>query len=115
MNQLFVLFAADIPDDAVWNEAGDLIIPPGRQLAEHLVASLERRDVRCSEVCQRSFYGWEFEVDIDQLSALAVLQQSTNWLLVLSATRSLTAWMLGKHIGPDELSVIAEAVQKALS
>jgi hypothetical protein len=114
MQQLLVVFAADYPDDALWNEQGDLQIPGGRHIADLIANSLRSVGKQCSEVSQRSFYGWQFSIETDSSSALAVLQQSTEWLLVLGANESLLDWLGGKRSSEETLQQLAVSVKAVL-
>ena len=44
----FVTFNAAFPDDAVWDEQGNALIPAGRTIAECIVKLLQEQGLRCS-------------------------------------------------------------------
>lgn len=51
--------------------------------------SLIEQGLSASEVVQRSFYGWEFEVEYQAARFLVVLQFIDHWLLICDLKRSL--------------------------
>jgi hypothetical protein len=114
MQKLLILFSADDPDDGVWNERGDLEIPGGRGVAQRIAASLTSRGARCSEIEQRSFYGWEFDIELDNFSSVAVLQQSDEWLLVLDTPPSILGWLIGRKDSQEGLQAIGAQIKSVL-
>jgi hypothetical protein len=85
MKQAFFVFQAKDADPATWNASGDLERPGGYDIVIRLAMSLSSHGCICSEVYQRSFYGWELEIRNATGVAFAVLQETSEWLLVVEA------------------------------
>ena len=83
----FVTFQADFPDDAKWDESGNLIVPGGRAILSCISSALERNGITCSDPKQHSFYGWEFDADCREVRVWCLIQ--AKWLFLTKARRSL--------------------------
>src|ERR1051325_8056390 len=82
-------FNADLPDDELWDDNGNLLVPGGFALAELLVAALQRLGCFCDKVVQHSFYGWSFVLDCDGKKARCILTRAEDeWLLQVERKRS---------------------------
>lgn len=83
-NCTHVTFNADSPNDAQWDESGVLLVPSGEGITSVIRASLVDNNIQCSNILQRSFYGWEFDFCIDSMNFFCVLQayESGQWLLI---------------------------------
>ena len=77
-------FDADFPDDGEWDDDGIPLKPAGENVANAIRNGLTNRGIRCSEILQRSFYGWEFDYDVDGTSFICVVQgyEDDQWLLI---------------------------------
>jgi hypothetical protein len=113
MDRHHLVFAAAFPDDAIFSDEGDILVPAGRELAHAVVAALNQRQFRCSEVAQREYYGWEFRFSYRHTSITAVLQRIDKWILTLESRSSLIGILSCKPACPAEK--IAENVAQALS
>jgi hypothetical protein len=91
----FVTFTADFPDDAQWDERGDLLVPGGRAIAEALRENFQGRGLRCSEVCRHSSYGWAFDATSEKNKVWTLLAAAAEgWLLQLVQRKSLLAQLI---------------------
>jgi hypothetical protein len=82
MTKNYAMFKSSFPDDSVENDAGDVIIPAGLNLATAIAAMIPT----ATAPYQHSFYGWK--VDFFSPSgrkAWALLQQPGPWLLIVEA------------------------------
>lgn len=89
-----LVFTAKFPDEPVFSAKGDISIPAGLEAANAIVNSLNRHDFRCSEVVQRDYYGWEFQLAYRHCKASAVLQRIDKWILTLDSRLSLKNFIL---------------------
>lgn len=89
LNQRIAIEFESEADDAVWDEAGNLLIPGGKRVAEGISEFLRTNGVEVSLVSQRSFFGWEFSLTYRKHRILAVVQHAEKWLVVLGETRLL--------------------------
>lgn len=108
----FVEFHAPIPDDSKWSAAGDIIIPPGRMLAESIRFQL-LATFNCSTVRQHSFYGWSFFAIRGMASAFLLLQpgqqnEDSHWLVTCEASGGMVNRVLSGLRSSFVHSVITE-------
>lgn len=98
----FATFDCLLPDDSTENQAGDIIVPAGRNIIE-LIASKTKG---ASESVQHSFYGWRFEFPSSPgRKASVLLQKPDKWLLIVEVQRR---WF---GIGLDRNASTHEAVK----
>lgn len=83
------IFSADFPDDAKWNDEGDLIVPGGKAIAAHLVEQLGKRGIEAKQPSQHSYYAWLIEVKEGKATVRCYLQNLEPWLLTSEAKGSL--------------------------
>lgn len=104
----FVTFDADFPDDAQWDERGNLLVPGGRAIAEAIKDKLQQVGVTCSDVVQHSFYGWAFYATFENSNIWCLLQVGDAWLLTLEEQKSLMSRLFGsrKTAGFDRLQTM---------
>jgi hypothetical protein len=98
MNEIrnFVTFIAEFPDDAAWNEKGDLLVPGGRAITEELGNLLRTHGCTVTTVEQHSFYGWTFDVVDEQRAAFILAQAENEWLVILSPRQTLWSRLTGR-------------------
>lgn len=84
-------FDADFPDDGEWDSDGTPLKPPGESVTSVIRAALIGRGIRCSDILQRCFYGWEFNCDVEGTTFLCVVQTYAvdQWLLICEPRRSV--------------------------
>ena len=84
MTRTHATFHADFPDDSVWNENEELLRPGGCVVATAIHNLLTDHSIRCTEVTQRDYYGWEFSFYVDEQPFLCVIQEyeAGQWLLI---------------------------------
>ncbi len=77
-------FDAAFPDDAEWDEHGNLLIPGGRAVTEALHDALVAIGSHCTPVVQHSFYGWKFDIECKGTRFTYIVQSFENdqWLLI---------------------------------
>jgi hypothetical protein len=81
----FCTFEANVIDDSVEDEHGDIIQPTGRGLLQSIAALIEG----ASEPIQHSFYGWKFTFKtLARHSSTVLLQCPDTWLIIVS----VNAW-----------------------
>jgi hypothetical protein len=82
--QTLVEFDADFPNDSEWDAAGNLQTPGGRAVITWISQSLRTNSLECSEVTQKSFYGWQCQVYCDGMKSQLVIQAgcTSMWLLI---------------------------------
>jgi len=113
MNELNVEFHAEVPDDAVWNDGGDLVVPPGKVIAEYVSNALVAEGMRCTKVLQRDYYGWEFHIELAGADVIAVLQGLDERVIVLRCESSIL-WPSDSKSRVSALSATAESIKRAL-
>ena len=91
-------FESDLPDEAQWNDRGDLIRPGGENIALEIRSGLIERGHRSEDVTQRSFYGWEFMAEIAGMRFHFVLAAfvAPQWLLSCEPRQSWWRRIFGK-------------------
>ncbi len=77
-------FDGAFPDDGEWNADGTPMKPAGENVTSALRAGLMVSGICCSDILQRSFYGWEFDYDVEGTPFLCVVQpyEDGQWLLI---------------------------------
>jgi hypothetical protein len=109
----YITFKASFPDDAEWSQKGTPLVPGGRAIARSLVARLESRGFRCSELEQHSFYGWSFNVDHAGANVWCLLQYAEPWLLLTECRTTIAGRLL--HPGQREKQAdVVEALNLAM-
>ena len=93
----YLTFDALFPDDAVFDPAGDPIVPGGAAIAQFLRDRLALCGMRCSEQTQHKFYGWAFTVIGKRTSIWCLLQASDEWLLITERHSSLIQTILNPN------------------
>ena len=91
----FVEFDADFPDDAVWDEDGNNLVPGGQAIAEYLRNQLRERGLPTSKLVQHHFYGWAFEISSEEVDVWCLLQGGGDWLLIVDPRLSLIERLVG--------------------
>lgn len=90
-----VTFDADFPDDAQWDEQGNLVVPGGQAIAEAIKSQLQEEGIFCSDVYQHSWYGWAFDVTFENTKAWCLLQVVDKCILQLEQQKSLISRLFG--------------------
>ena len=106
-------FEAGFPDEEEL-APGDVEIPLGRPIAEHLRARLEVERLAVSEVHRHSSYGWAFEVRFGSVTVWCMLQGYGVWLLYTEVTGRWIDRLLRR--APDEKhQVVVDVLRRVLS
>src|SRR5262249_12116265 len=100
-------------DDAVWDDAGNLIVPAGKRIAQDIREILLVNGIEVTPVSQRDFYGWEFSLTYRYHSILAVLQNAEKWLLVLGEMRLLPNLFL-RRATRSSLEAVASIIKQRI-
>ena len=90
-----VSFDGDFPSDAVFDAGGDISVPPGKELAEHLAFGLRNKGCSCSDVEQHEYYAWVFDVRGHRMSVECLVQFAEPWLLQVIPHPSLIGYIAG--------------------
>ena len=107
-------FDADFPDDAVWDDKGNLVIPPGRGITDYLSERISGQGIPCSKPAQHSFYGWAFDAVMDGVGIWCLIQGVDHWVLLTEIRRALLDRLLRrKH--EQELSAFLDAINQILN
>ena len=112
MKQYLVHFDNET-NDAVFDDAGEIITPGGRKFAVSLAEELRKSGLTTSDVFQRSFYGWEFEISTETSRFLAVVQQAETWLVAIGDVSSLFKRLISRA-SETELQKVADNVRDAV-
>jgi len=112
MKQLLVLFDNDL-NDTVFDETGEVVTPGGQSLAVSLAEELGKTGLTTSDVFQRSFYGWEFEITTAKHRFLVVVQQAETWLVAIGEISSLFKRLMSRE-SDAELERVANVVRDAV-
>lgn len=110
----YVTFLADFPDDIVFNEAGDLLVPGGRNICEKLVECMRAEGIPASDPEQYKFYGWEFTASLDGAATWLMLQYPGPWLLMVEDRSVKWSWFRKRKEPSDAaLNLIHDTLGKA--
>jgi hypothetical protein len=90
INKNIAEFDVSLPDDTLWDEEGNPVVPGGRALAVRIRQALADRGWDSTDPSQHSFYGWSFQVPTPIGKAVVILQHPSPWLLI--ATRKPSFW-----------------------
>ncbi len=112
MKQLLVLFDSET-NDTVFDDAGEVLTPGGRKFAVLLSEELTKTGLTTSDVFQRSFYGWEFEISTESSRFLAVVQQAETWLVAIGDISGVFKRLMSRA-SEAELERVANAVRDAV-
>lgn len=108
MLRTFVTFEADFPDDDVWNDDGFRVVPGGKAIALAIRDALSKRSFQCSGVRQHRFYGWAFDLAVNDTQFLCLIQVGDPWLMICEPQSSLFRRLFGRTA--DDESVVAVTV-----
>lgn len=112
----FVTFDADLPDDSVFNDGGDIEVPGGRNVSERLAEQLRLQgwSVSCPE--QRDYYGWEFTGELNGIESWMLIQSGESWLLIIEGRKKRIFWFpKASEPSKESLKRIDEALQVCTS
>jgi hypothetical protein len=90
----FVTFEANLPDDSVFTDSGDIIVPRGRHVCEKLVQGMRSAGITVTDPEQHEFYGWEFTANLNGAETWMLLQGVETWLLILEDRSGESGWFL---------------------
>lgn len=101
----YLQFMADFPEDASWDNRGNLLVPGGLGVCLFLVSGLRGLAVDCSDPKQHSFYGWSFTARAGVGGAWVLLQGGLPWLLICEPRRRLLSGVFGQttELGCEKL------------
>jgi hypothetical protein len=86
----FCTFEAEFPDDGQWDDRGNVIASPGRNVAEAILTNLKLDNfVLVYPPENREDFGWQFLVKVDDLCSSLLIQGGKPWLLIVSPDFSL--------------------------
>jgi hypothetical protein len=108
-------FRAEFPNDAKWDENGTPLIPGGEAVTRAIYDGFRRCGVPCSDVVQRSVYGWQFDFNNDGTRFICVVQayESDQWLLIFDLPRS--GWRrLFSSKSNDTITLAAKKIHQLL-
>lgn len=91
--QTFVTFEVDLPDDVELSEAGDIVIPGGRNVCNELIQMLKSEGVKVSDPIQRDYYGWEVSIQLRDQKFWILLQGGERWLLLVERRSGVLRWI----------------------
>lgn len=100
----FVTFDADLPEDSVFADSGDIEVPGGRNVSELLAEQLRLRRWSVCNPVQRDYYGWEFSGEVNGVETWMLLQSGEPWLLIIEGRRKRAFWF-PKAIEPSDQSL----------
>ena len=109
-------FDAGFPEDAQWDVNGTPLKPAGEGVTSAIRAGLLNRGIRCTDILQRSFYGWEFDCDVDGRSFICVVQayEGDKWLLICEPRRSLWQELFSRN-DDQELGAASTTMHEVLT
>lgn len=91
-SRYFVMFEADLPNDAIFAASGDISVPGGRNVGEAFVKALRSRAISASDPKQCEFYGWEITANVNGVELWMLLQGLENWLLIVEDGSGKKSW-----------------------
>ena len=100
----FVTFEADLPDDTVFAESGDISVPGGRNVCAELVEIFRSEGMSTSDPEQHEFYGWELTANLHGTETWVLLQRTEPWLLIIE-NRSQKSSLFRKTPTPTDASL----------
>ncbi len=100
----FVTFNANLPDESVFTDSGDIQVPGGRNVSELLAEQLRLQGWTVCTPVQRDYYGWEFSGEVDGIETWMLLQSGEPWLLIIEGRKKRAFWF-PKSIEPSEQSL----------
>lgn len=103
-----VTFKAEFPDDGVWSEHGQPIVPDGKAIANAISTGLMSVGLKCSDPQEHSFYGWEFEVKSDDICVSCLLQNPDPWLLMTEIHDSFINRFLVRNRDDHQRKILGE-------
>ena len=87
--------------------------PPGKRLAQFLVASLGALGLRATKPELHSTYGWAFYATHEKVRVWCMLQLSDNWILTVKPSMFVFHWLL--HRRPrDQIKSIHKQIENIL-
>ena len=98
----FIVFEADFPDDAVWDEAENLLSPGGKTVLQALVSALGQCGFQTRELYQHDDVGWDAFATAKSCRFELTIQgggpdSTCPWLFIWRPTRTLIDILLFKN------------------
>ena len=87
--------------------------PPGKRLAQFLVASLGALGLHATKPELHSTYGWAFCATHENVTVWCMLQLSDNWILTVKPTMFFFHWLLRRR-PRDQIKSIHEQIEGIL-
>ena len=112
MTRNFAEFQAALPDDTIWDDDGNPVVPGGEALTNRLRKLLIAMDWECVQTSQHSFYGWSFDIG-PRGDHRVLLQYPGPWLLTIERHPGWWRHLMGR---PDDRvpGDLIQAVRTAL-
>jgi hypothetical protein len=85
----FVTFFANFPDDSVWDENEEILVPAGQGILQFIGNSLGAGGIKCTSPVQHNCYGWACDAHLGENVIWCLLQGGSPWLLITEARMSL--------------------------
>jgi hypothetical protein len=111
-----ITFKTNFPDDAQFDNRGQVIVPRGKAIMNSLTSILARKGGPVSQVRQYGAHGWGMEMNREGLAFFCLLQsKGPLMLLVVTPRPSLFARLFGgKRVSRVHAEVL-ETIGKVLS
>lgn len=78
-------FEASFPDEAVWSDEGDLVVPGGNAISTAVFDILKAASISTTEPKQHSYYGWLIVAKSEGVRVECLLQDLEPWILLTEA------------------------------
>ena len=91
--RFYFTFDADFPEDAEWNQDGDLIVPEGRAVIDAIKSGIISKGLAVAFVQQHSYYGWALQSD----TFWCMVQSVEPWIMIVENRVSILRRIINKR------------------
>ena len=109
----FVSFECQSSDEGEFDDKGNAIRPPGKEIAEYLKSALGVEGFGVTPVSQHSFYGWAFEARLDKSVVWCLLQFPGPWLVLTKGRGGILSRLFSRN--SEAHSRVCRAIHKSLT
>ena len=110
----YVTFEWDTAAEGERDEHDHLIVPAGKEIADHVHARLSEKGLRVSDVDLHETYGWAFDSVSRDVPVWCLLQRLDAWLINTEVFFPVWHWLRGRRPEEQE-ALVCRAIHEALA
>ncbi|MHC4291852.1 MAG: hypothetical protein ACYSTR_06535, partial [Planctomycetota bacterium] len=103
-----VVFNADFPDDSKVDSAGNIIMGPGKNIAQALLILFEEAGYKIDTIDEYDNYGWEFQVCKTKSWMRCLIQNANPWLCIIESSSLVMPFINKKSVDEQYLGFLSD-------